>query len=117
MFDQRDVIVVVHVTIERSLGMRASMFNVQTGIHVKHGLKLRKHEAKRVKPRRELLSRSQKLPRLAENVLRLDLDIPATVRDIHERVGAETETLTTDDLALIRRNTDIIRALEVSREP
>src|SRR5215467_12649107 len=49
--------------------------------------------------------------------LRLDLDVAAAVRDVDERVGREAETLTADDLALIRRNTDVVRALEVGGKP
>jgi len=59
MSDQRDMIVFVHVTIERQLLMRASKFNLQNRIHVKQRVKQRKHEAKRVKLSRELLSLRQ----------------------------------------------------------
>jgi peptidoglycan/LPS O-acetylase OafA/YrhL len=57
---------------------------------------------------RELPSLREKLPCFAENRSRLDLDIPAAVYNVDERVSRETEALTTDDLALIRRNTNII---------
>jgi len=54
--------------IERSKVMNASMFNLQNGIHVKPGLKQRKHEAKHVKLCRELLSLRQILPSIRQKL-------------------------------------------------